>query len=173
MSAMHSLRRTTANATNRSAGFTLVELVVVLVVLGILLTLVAMTYSGVQGKNRNNQREAEINALQTQLETYYAQSPNGEYPTFAQLNSATWRTQNLPKLTPNAISDPRWSDDNVHCTAAKQPLFSAAPAVDCYAYQVTDTSGAACDGNTAMCAHYTLTATLEGGKDTYVKSSLN
>ncbi len=156
----------------QTAGFTVIELAVVVVILGILLTLVALTYNGVQAKNRNNQRQGDINALQTQLETYYAASANGEYPTLVQMNDPAWRATNLPKLTTGIISDPRWSTKAV-CTAAKQPSLSASPAVDCYAYQVTDASGGACNDTTAPCAHYTLTATLEGGQLTYVKSSLN
>lgn len=156
----------------QSAGFTVIELAVVVVVLGILLTLVGLTYNGVQAKNRNNQRQSNINVLQTQLETYYATSMSGEYPTLAQLNDPTWRTKNLPKLTTDIISDPRWNV-KAGCTANKQPVLSATPAVGCYAYQVTDAAGGACNDTTAPCAHYTLTATLEGGQLTYVKSSLN
>ncbi|HEY8999656.1 MAG TPA: type II secretion system protein [Candidatus Saccharimonadales bacterium] len=156
----------------QSAGFTVIELAVVAVVLGILLTLVALTYNGVQAKNRNNQRQSNINTLQTQLETYYAASANGEYPTLAQLNDPSWRAKNLPKLTTDIISDPRWSV-KTNCTADKQPILSVTPAVDCYAYQVTDAGGDACNDTTEPCAHYTLTATLEGGQLTYVKSSLN
>lgn len=156
----------------QTAGFTVIELAVVVVILGILLTLVALTYNGVQAKNRNNQRQSDINALQTQLETYYAASASGEYPTLAQMNDLSWRAKNLPKLTVGIISDPRWNTKAV-CTADKQPTLNAKPAVDCYAYQVTDADGDACNDTTAICAHYTLTATLEGGQLTYVKSSLN
>jgi prepilin-type N-terminal cleavage/methylation domain-containing protein len=171
---MKHLRRVRQTSSRPSpAGFTLVELLIVLVVLGILLTLVAMTYSGVQAKNRNNQRESEINTLQIQLETYYAQSASGQYPSAAQLNDPTWRTKNLPKLIADAISDPRWSASDARCTVDKQPMFSTTPVANCYAYQVTDTAGAACNDSTIPCAHYTLTATLEGSQDTYVKGSLN
>jgi hypothetical protein len=110
--------------------------------------------------------------LQTQLETYYAASASGEYPTLAQLNDPTWRTKNMPKLTAGNVSDPSWNAKAV-CTLNGQPAFSTAPKVNCYAYQVTDASGGACNGTTDPCAHYTLTATLEGGQLTYVKSSLN
>jgi type II secretory pathway pseudopilin PulG len=48
----------------------MIELVIVIIILGILLTVVATTYRGVQAKNRNNQRETNITTLQGGLETY-------------------------------------------------------------------------------------------------------
>ena len=57
-----------------SSGFTIIELLVVLVILCILGSLVALTYSGVQAKNRNAERQMEVDTLKGQLESYYAQT---------------------------------------------------------------------------------------------------
>lgn len=158
------------NIRKPAAGFTIIELLIVLVVIGILSTLVITTYSGVQSKNRNNDRQANIDTLQGQLETYYAQ--HNMYPTLANLNNAEWRKANLKALATDGLKDPSWNKDNKICTVDGKAIASNEPADNCYAYQVTTADGSACDNKATPCAQYTLTAKLEGsGK--YVKSSLN
>lgn len=153
----------------REQGFTLIELLVVGVIVCILGTLVAMTYSGVQVKNRNGKRQASIDTIKSHLETYYA--AKSRYPTLAELNSANWRKENLKELSENIIHDPQWKKD-ANCTAADGgAAFVAAPAAKCYAYQATAADGAACN-DAVPCAQYSLTATFEGGEK-YVKTSLN
>ena len=52
-------------------GFTIVELLIVIVVIGILATLVITAYSGIQQKARNSKRQTDVNALQTALEGFH------------------------------------------------------------------------------------------------------
>lgn len=151
-------------------GFTIIELLVVTIIVGILSTLVITTYSGVQAKNRNSNRQAAIDTLQSQLETYYAQY--SVYPTLSDVNTASWRKANLKELSNDSIKDPRWSQDATACTKNNSPILSDTPTTDCYTYQVTTSDGSPCDNDKAVCAQYTLTAKLEGGGK-YVKSSLN
>jgi prepilin-type N-terminal cleavage/methylation domain-containing protein len=154
----------------REQGFTLIELLVVSIIVGILATLVAMTYSGVQAKNRNSSRQANLNALQSQLETYYAEKT--KYPSLADLNNSTWRQQNL-KGTPQAVAnDPQWNDKVKACTTDNQAIFAGSPTAKCYSYQATTTDGSPCVEATVDCTQYTLTTTFEGGEK-YVKTSLN
>jgi prepilin-type N-terminal cleavage/methylation domain-containing protein len=154
----------------REAGFTLIELLIVAVIVGILATVVAMTHSGVRASDRNNARQDNIKVLQGQLEAFYAQ--NSQYPTFANLNDAAWRSENLKDLPQSILRDPQWSNKVKDCTAADQATLAATPTNKCYSYQVTTADGSVCDNDAAPCAQYTLTASLEGG-DKYVKSSLN
>lgn len=157
------------STTHRQAGFTLIELLIVTIIVCILATLVGLTYSGVQSKNRNSERQANIKSLQSYLETYYAQ--HTQYPTSANLASAEWRKANLKDMPPDTIRDPQWSD-KAECTAKDLPIPSDKPVKKCYSYEVTAADGAACDNDKNPCAQYTLTATFEGG-DKFVKSSLN
>jgi prepilin-type N-terminal cleavage/methylation domain-containing protein len=157
-------------ASHRESGFTLIEMVIVLVVLGILVTLVGMTYNGVRAKNRNGQREADITTLQGALESYYAQK--SAYPTLADLNSPTWVTQNMSDLPAGTLRDPHWSKGVAACTVDSHSVVISKAASNCYSYQVIATNGSACNNVQQICAHYTLTAILEGGVK-YVKSSLN
>jgi prepilin-type N-terminal cleavage/methylation domain-containing protein len=155
---------------NRAKGFTIIELVLVVVILCILAALVAITASGVQAKNRNGVRQTQIDTLRTQLEGYYAQTDT--YPTAVNLNDPTWRTKNLSKLKTDALQDPRWDKGVAGCTTNDKAITTAKPMANCYSYEVTTSDGSACDNDKLPCVHYTLTATLEGGEK-YVKSSLN
>ena len=155
---------------SNARGFTLIELFIVVVIIGILGTLVAMTYSGIQAKNRNNERQATIKNLQSELETYYAQTST--YPTLANINDASWMKQHLPDLKPESLREPRWNKNVKACTVNGSPVVNNTVATKCYTYQVTTADGSPCDNDKQLCAQYTLTSMLEGGEK-YVKSSLN
>jgi prepilin-type N-terminal cleavage/methylation domain-containing protein len=157
-------------AKKREQGFTLIELLIVSIIVGILATLVAMTYSGVQAKNRNSDRQTNINTIQGELETYYAQ--NSAYPSLVQLNDPAWRHANLKDLADGTIQDPTWNKNSPACKANGQPAFAARPTEKCYSYQAAAADGSDCTDAKVVCARYTLTAMLEGGEK-YVKGSLN
>lgn len=150
----------------RNQGFTIVELLIVIVVIGILALLVITTYSGIQSKARNSQRQTDVASIQTQLEAFYSQ--NGYYPSLANMNSDSWRQTNMKSLDDESLIDPS------NTTASKTLI--AAPAARSYAYAVTNSSGASCESDATTCAQYTLTATYEGtvnGSSTYVKKNLD
>lgn len=144
----------------KQQGFTIVELLIVIVVIGILAALVITTYTGIQAKARNSNRQTDVNSVQTQLEAYFAQS--GHYPSLGDMNDSSWRAANMKSLDADALQDPQGS---------AQTLV-ASPAAKSYAYAVTNSSGTSCESDDTTCAQYTLTATLEGGS-TYVKSNLD
>jgi prepilin-type N-terminal cleavage/methylation domain-containing protein len=146
----------------KQKGFTIVELLIVIVVIGILATLVIVTFAGIQQKGRNSQRQTDINALQSHVEAYYAQK--GNYPTLTDLNTAAWRTTNTKGLDPAALADPK---------NAATATLDAAPAGGTYhyAYAVTNDAGTTCEADETTCTKYTLTAQMEGGAAAYVKSS--
>lgn len=152
------------------SGFTIVELLIVIVVIGILAALVITTFSGIQQKARDTKRQTDVRALHSQLEAFYAQNGNG-YPVLVDINTASWRTANMKGLDAAALCDP-------DASATENCALVAAPAADSYAYQVFQSDGStACTAGTGeTCEKYILTATLEGtidGSDTYVKNSLN
>lgn len=141
----------------KNSGFTIIELLIVIIVIGILATLVIVTYNGIQQKARDTKRKTDINAIQGQVEAYYAQ--NGKYPTLGNINASDWRGTNMKGLDPSALQDPK----------GNAQTLVAAPVADSYAYAVTP---ADCNNDGTDCTGYTLTATLEAG-GTYVKQALN
>ncbi len=62
----------------RRSGFTIVELLIVVVVIGILAAIVTVAYTGIQSAARDSSRIATLNQLQKAIELYYVE--NGDYP---------------------------------------------------------------------------------------------
>lgn len=141
-------------------GFTIVELLIVIVVIGILAALVVTTFTGIQQRARNTERQTDIKAIHGQVEAYYAQ--NGRYPTLANLNDGTFRSANMKGLDAEALKDPKGTAQTLVATAA----------ANAYSYDVQASGGGACDNATNDCVQYTLTATYEGG-GTFAKTNLN
>ncbi len=156
----------------KQQGFTIVELLIVIVVIGILATLVIVTFSGIQQRARDTQRQTDINAIQGHLEAYYAST--GTYPTLAMLLDGgtastpanTFRDKYMKGLPVDALVDPGGT------------AIAATLAVNGYQY-VPQAAGGACPAATgtspdftSTCDSYTLTADLEAnGAANYVKSS--
>ncbi len=66
-------------------GFTLVELLIVIVILGILATVVVFAVQGITDDSRQNSCDVGQRTVQTAVEAYYAEA--GEFPTaIADLN---------------------------------------------------------------------------------------
>ena len=149
------------------SGFTIIELLIVIVVIGILAGLVLTTFNGIQQKARDTERETDIKAVHAQVEAFWAQK--GHYPSLTDMNdraAAGFVATNLKGLDAGAFKDPKGASVNLVAT----------PAANSYAYAVTNSAGTTCEADDTTCAKYTLTATLEGtlnGSGTYVKTSLN
>lgn len=141
-------------------GFTTIELLLILVIIGILATLVFTTRAGVQQNERNNERQADIKELRDGLEGYFA--ANNRYPTLDEFNDTTWRSSHLKALEPEVYRDP----------SGQTNQLVDKPQANAYTYSVTSASGTPCDSAKNPCTQYTLTATLEGG-GTYTKNNLN
>jgi prepilin-type N-terminal cleavage/methylation domain-containing protein len=75
---------------NNRRGFTIIELLVVIVVIGILATLSIVGYANLQKQSRDSQRAASAVVVAESLEKYYSQ--NGEYPNVAGVTASNANT---------------------------------------------------------------------------------
>ena len=135
----------------RSEGFTIVELLIVIVVIGILAALVLNTFQGVQARARDTERKTDINAIHTQLEVFY--NDNGYYLAAASDLSVA----NLAGIDGAALEDPN------------QVTIGGAGGN----YSYVPTPASCTNGGATPCASYALTSTLEGDVAGYTKDSLN
>lgn len=53
-------------------GFTIIELLVVMVVIGILATIMIVSYTGIQQRSRDSRRDSDITQIKIALEKYHA-----------------------------------------------------------------------------------------------------
>lgn len=81
-------------------GFTLIELMVVIIVLAILVAIVVVQYNGAQGRARDTDRRADISNIAKGLEQYY--DDNGSYPATSGSSStitSNWYVSNTTNWT--------------------------------------------------------------------------
>lgn len=142
----------------KQSGFTIVELLIVIVIIGILATLVIVTFSGVQQKARDSERKTDINAVANVLEAFYANK--GYYPSATEITpGSAWRTDATNsqdfKLDDKSLADPK--------TATQKSLVATAPVSGTYRYyyEATGCTGTATADPWEQCTGYTLTANLE------------
>lgn len=144
-------------------GFTIVELLIVIVVIGILAALVLNSFRGVQERARDTERRTDIGSVATQLEVYY--TDNGGYPTFTgEVNIDAWITANLKGADLNAWRAPNFNVNTM--------VNSATPTKDQYGYTPLQQ-----DGSTACvaspCAKFKLFYYSEKTTAVVSKESLN
>lgn len=72
----------------RSEGFTIVELLIVIVIIGVLAAIVIVAYTGITARANTAAAKANAQAIQQLAEVYNADN-NGAYPDLAQLNAGT------------------------------------------------------------------------------------
>lgn len=145
-------------------GFTIVELLIVIVVIGILAALVLNTFQGVQARARDTERRTDVNSIATQLEAYYADY--GHYPDGSATSTCGEGTDSCALsvlqtrgLDEEALNDPNGNAINV----------ATNPGTDNqYYYDVTTATCA-----TGQCDSFTLSTVLESDSTAYTKNSLN
>lgn len=69
------------NLNTKERGFTIVELLVVIVIIGILATITIVSYNGVQNKARTASALTSAQEVQNKADLYAADIGNGIYPT--------------------------------------------------------------------------------------------
>ena len=89
----------------RNSGFSLVELMIVIVIIGVLAAVAVPIYSNNVMKAKMSEADASLGSIRTQLRVYYGE--NGEYPaeTGTYVFEATWMDFNTGELTGKYFRD--------------------------------------------------------------------
>ena len=133
---------------NRSAGFTIIDLLIVIVVIGILAGLVLNAFGNIQERARDTERQNDINSMHTALELFY--TDEGGYPN---------------ETTAADVDDFAGVSLNSEATVAPN-------SGETYTYTPT-CPGTSVEGTDADCTSYVLNATLEADGSTFSRDSLN
>ncbi len=76
------------NFDRRSEGFTLLEVIIVMVIISTLIGIGTVSYMRAQKSGRDSQRQGDLNRLQSSLELYY--SDNHAYPDLGNCSADSW-----------------------------------------------------------------------------------
>ena len=129
----------------RQEGFTLIELIIVMVIIAILVLLLLPNLSNGPKRARDSQRKSDFRSVQSALEQYFAD--NNNYPSGAGTGGFTGLGSTLtPNYIKNLPTDPK--NNGTNGTTAYQYQYDAQPS-----------------GCSTGCTGYTLTVGLEYSKD--------
>ncbi len=155
---------------HQKAGFTIVEILIVVIIVGILATIGTLVYITVQQDTRDNQRSAKATLIAEGLEKYY--DKHGEYPSPAAL------TSNITTNTGTAVSLKLAVDQDILLMpkAPNSTTNSIAPALgnnDVIAYVAkSDINNTSCQTNASSgCDEFTLSYKKERDNETVIVKS--
>lgn len=144
-------------------GFTLVELLIVIVVIAILAAIVINTFAGVQARARDTERQTDMKAVASQLEVYYTNE--GEYPTDAQMTGTAASTLALFEgLGEDALENPLDTDGDGNSFATGDATTQT------YEYDATPLN---CDNTTTTCDGFIISWVKEQDAAVVEINSLN
>ena len=132
------------------SGFTIIELLIVIVVIAILAAITVIAYNGIQKRARDSQRKSDMALLQKALEMYYLD--NGKFPasTGAVSPNGSWSSsgdsswENLTTALKPYISSLRYDPINTaNVTSADAALYNANTTKFNYSYY---------SGNSSYCS---------------------
>lgn len=156
------LRGYTRHGKTMKIIFGVLALLYVLLIVGVIaITMFASVQNGVNTAAGDVERKTDINSIATHLEAYYAE--NGQYPTFDELDNATWRTTHLPGMDKDILTDP---DSYVD-------VLGTSPASGQYAYAPAEATGGECDNFSAKCVSFRVGAHLSTGENYVMSNAAN
>lgn len=98
------------NSSSTESGFTLIELLVVIAIIGILMSIVMVSFGKAQERGRNAARMADMAQVQSALEVYYVDNN-----TFPSHGASPYKLSDVSDLAPTYIdtlpSDPKFGGD--------------------------------------------------------------
>ncbi len=152
-------------------GFTIVELLIVIAIMGILLTLALVNLRGSQVSARDKERVTDVESLSLHLELFYQygreNSANiGRYPSTGLLTGGVANlTANLRDLDLNSVMAPGITNvtDTLIMAASNDQTIGGTiqPTIDQYVYQPLQKDGTLCTATLQMCSKFNIFYRLE------------
>ena len=126
------------------SGFTIVELIIVITVIGILASIAIVSYSGSQNRAKKSSFEATAQQVKLKLGDHLTDKNN--YPS---TKGASVSTNDSVLKYLNDSGSPTLATDFNKTTSASAAIFSYTP------------SPSGCNNSTTMCTSYTITVTKD------------
>ena len=158
-------------------GFTVVELVITITVMGILLTLAVVNLNATQANGRDSERKADAESIATYLETYQStQDPNIPYSGLSYPSTTVMTTNDIGTYLVGISAEVTHAPDvdtssPISIVPAQNALTTTAGVLpqpsnsnDVYVYQPLTSSGTLCtDLATSECRRFNLYYFQENG----------
>ena len=162
-------------------GFTVVELVIVITIMGILLVLGVVNLRGAQANARDEERKTDIESISLHLENFYTSGNDvsttfGDYPSTAIIGNE--RTT-LRDIDPKSIVAPGGlTPSSLVAEVSATPLQTTAgvnpqPTTGQYVYQPLQADGTLCTTAAQECRKFNLFFRLETDNLVYMVTSKN
>lgn len=159
-------------------GFTVVEIIITVTIMGILLVLAVVNLNATQVKARDDERVADVEAIASAFETYYQRgtllAEPGTYPSTltSSASNNTIRTNidndiSLQSLLAPGINDPTKSLISATNTVQTTAGVSPQPTFDQYVYQPIRADGALCTSSVQVCRKFNIYYRLEEDDTVY------
>lgn len=159
-------------------GFTIVELLIAITIMGILLVIAVVSLGNTQRNARDDERRADIDAIAAALENYYSGSNatgvTGRYPATTITASEAALTTALRDISLTSFKSPgvesvtdtfKAATNNVQTIEGIRPL----PTNNTYVYQPLLANGSLCTTAGAECRRFNLYRQIEGSDNIIVK----
>lgn len=141
-------RRIQARKGHRSSGFTLIELMIVIVILGILSTMVVLNIAGAPDEARVTKAKTDMQTIESALILYKVQ--NGFYPTTEQGLKALVEKPTSKPVPRNYPQGGYLKQDNVPTDPWGNPYIYRCPGEDGRPYEIISLGGDGREGGTGF-----------------------
>lgn len=169
-------------------GFTIVELIITITIMGILLTLAVVNVSSTQAKARDEERIADVTAISSAMETFFSVGNDtsttlGRYPSTGITGSensirTNLRDVDMKSFMAPGITAPLTTFIKSTNTGTLQSIQTTAgvlpqPTKDQYVYQPIDFDGSICSSGASICRKFNIFYRLESDNLVYKVTSKN
>lgn len=152
-------------------GFTVVEIIITVTVMGILLLLAVVNVNNSQVRARDDERAGDVEVIALAMESFYTIRPNstaqlGRYPSTEEVATQGSIRTNLPDVTLESFIAPgseSVADTFIPATNADETVggVTPQPTTSQYVYQPLDATGDLCTTSSTVCRKFNIFYRLE------------